>query len=91
MQFYYTKNINDGFEKDLKSIKNEVKKDIKNGEDTIFENHKKAVDNYYKMTSYTTPLSSYTEIGKQEEIPYSDFPYFFEFLDENYNTNLIAK
>lgn len=89
MQFYYTKNINDSFEKDLKSIKNEVKKDIKNGENTIFKNHKKAVDNYYKMTKYSNPVGSYIEIEKQEEIPYSDFPYFFEFLDENYDTEIL--
>ena len=89
MQFYYTKNINNGFEKDLKSIKNKSGNDISGKEDIVFNNHKKAVDNYYKMTNYTTPLSSYTEIGKQEEIPYSDFPYFFEFLDENYNTEIL--
>lgn len=89
MQFYYTKNITDGFEKDLKSIKNKSENDISGKEDIVFNNHKKAVDNYYKMTSYTTPLSSYTEIGRQEEIPYSDFPYFFEFLDTHYKTKIL--
>lgn len=75
MQFYYH-NGKELIEKP-KNIKNKVKKDIKNGENTIFKNHKKAVDNYYEMTKYSNPVDSYTEIGKQEEIPYSDFPYFF--------------
>lgn len=89
LQFYYTKNINDDFEKDLKSIKNKSEDDISNKDSIIFNNHKKAVDNYYKMTKYSKPLGSYTEIGIKKEIPYSDFPYFFEFLDENYDTEIL--
>ena len=84
MQFYYD-NDNELI-KNPKSIKNEVKKDINDGSITIFNNHKKAVDNYYKMVKYSEPVSSYEEI---EEIPYSDFPYFFKFLDENYDTEIL--
>lgn len=89
MQFYYTKNINDDFEKDLKSIKNKSEYDISNKDSIIFNNHKKAVENYYKMTKYSNPVGSYTEIGIKKEIPYSDFPYFFEFLDNDYNTDIL--
>ncbi len=84
MQFYYD-NGNELI-KNLKSIKNQVKKDINDENITIFNNHKKAVDNYYKMVKYSEPVSSYEEI---EEIPYSDFPYFFEFLDNDYNTDIL--
>lgn len=61
-QFYY----NDGNKliKNIRKIKKKIKKDIKNGENTIFKNHKKAVDNYYKMTKYSNPVGSYIEIEK---------------------------
>lgn len=44
--------------KNPKSIKNEVKKEINDGSITIFNNHKKAVDNYYKIF-LTIPNYSY--------------------------------
>lgn len=87
MQFYY----NDGNKliKNIRKIKKKVNKDIKNGEDIIFNNHKKAVENYYEMTEYRNPVDSYAEIEIKLKTPYSDFPYFFEFLDENYNTEIL--
>lgn len=84
MQFYY--DSGNELIKNIGKIKKKVKKDIKNGKDIIFNNHKKAVGNYYKMVKYSEPVSSYEEI---EEIPYSDFPYFFKFLDENYDTEIL--
>lgn len=87
MQFYYNKNIH--LENNPRCIKKKVKNDIKNKADTIFNNHKKAVENYYEMTKYIEPMNSYTTIENNKDIPYSDFPYLFKFLDEKYNTEIL--
>ncbi|MEI0702735.1 hypothetical protein [Brachyspira intermedia] len=66
----------------LKYIKKEIKLLIKEKKSTIFNRHREAINKYKQCTNSNSPLDDYETIN---DYPYSDFPYFLEYLEEKYN------
>ena len=70
----------------LQNIKDNIKSMIKEKHYDIFSRHKEAVNKYKQFTNYNSPLNDYQYINKYT---YSDFPYFLEYLEQQYNLHNI--
>ncbi|EKV56664.1 hypothetical protein A966_08969 [Brachyspira hampsonii 30446] len=66
----------------LQNIKDNIKSMIKEKHSTIFNRHRDAINKYRQLTNYNSPLDNYESII---DYPYSDFPYFLEYLEQQYN------
>lgn len=82
MKFYLEngKNISN-----LKNIKKKINNYIDKKDSIIFERHKEAINEYKQFTNYNSPLDNYETINNY---PYSDFPYFLEYLEDKYKISL---
>ena len=66
----------------LQSIKENIKFMINEKDTNIFRKHKEAINYYKQFTNSNSQLDDYETINNY---PYSDFPYFLEYLEEKYN------
>ncbi|MEI0557950.1 hypothetical protein [Brachyspira intermedia] len=66
----------------LQSIKENIKFMINEKNTDIFSRHREAINKYKQFVNYNSPLDDYKNII---DYPYSDFPYFLEYLEEKYN------
>lgn len=66
----------------LHDIKDDIKSLIKEKNSSVFDRHKEAINKYKRFTDYNSPLDNYESI---KDYPYSDFPYFLEYLEQKYN------
>ena len=67
---------------DLQDIKDDIKLFINEKDTNIFSKHKEAINCYKQFTNSNSPLDDYKNIT---DYPYSDFPYFLEYLEQQYN------
>ncbi|WP_240516531.1 hypothetical protein [Brachyspira sp. G79] len=82
MKFYLE---NGEFISNLQNIKDNIKSMIKEKHSDIFGRHKEAINKYKQFTSYDLPLNNYESISNY---PYSDFPYFLEYLEQKYHIHI---
>lgn len=69
----------------LQSIKENIKFMINEKDTNIFSRHKEAITYYKQFTNSNSQLDDYETINNY---PYSDFPYFLEYLEEKYHITL---
>ncbi|WP_300369521.1 hypothetical protein [Brachyspira sp.] len=69
----------------LKDIKKEIESLIKYKKSNVFNMHREAINKYKQFTNSNSPLDDYEHIT---DYPYSDFPYFLEYLEEKYNIQI---
>ncbi|MEI0517778.1 hypothetical protein [Brachyspira murdochii] len=69
----------------LKYIKKEIESLIKEKNAVIFNRHRDAINKYKQFTNYDLPLNNYESISNY---PYSDFPYFLEYLEQKYHVHI---
>lgn len=69
----------------LKNIKKDIMSMINEKNPQIFNGHKEAINKYKQCTNYNLPLDNYESINN---CPYSDFPYFLEYLEDKYKISL---
>lgn len=79
MKFYLENGVSIS---NLQSIKENIKFMINEKDTNIFRKHKEAINYYKQFTNSNSQLDDYETINNY---PYSDFPYFLEYLEEKYN------